>query len=265
MANADVARRRRAPAQARLRRAVPPGLRRRHLRPPRRRRGARRRGARGVPDAGSELPALHQQVRRGDVRQRALHARRSCAATRCSTTRSKGNCAKCHVDVPGPGGRPAQFTDYGHVALGVPRNPEIAGQPRPALLRPRPVRPGAQGPGRRAGVLRHVQDAHAAQRAPAARCSSTTAASTRWTTCCASIRSATPTRPSGTRASAARSSRSTTCRRAIAPTSTASTSRSRASAATSPCSPTPRSPTWPRSSKTLDDGWSNESGGKAAR
>jgi len=37
----------------------------------------------------------------------------------------KGNCAKCHVDVPGPGGRPAQFTDYGHVAVGVPRNPEI--------------------------------------------------------------------------------------------------------------------------------------------
>ncbi len=38
----------------------------------------------------------------------------------------KGNCAKCHVDAPGPGGRPAQFTDYGMVALGVPRNPDIA-------------------------------------------------------------------------------------------------------------------------------------------
>lgn len=37
-----------------------------------------------------------------------------------------GNCAKCHIDVPGPGGRPAQFTDYGFVALGVPRNPELA-------------------------------------------------------------------------------------------------------------------------------------------
>jgi cytochrome c peroxidase len=37
----------------------------------------------------------------------------------------KGNCAKCHIDVPGPGGRPAQFTDYGMVALGVPRNAEI--------------------------------------------------------------------------------------------------------------------------------------------
>ena len=38
----------------------------------------------------------------------------------------KGNCAKCHLDAPGPGGRPAQFTDFGMVAVGVPRNPEIA-------------------------------------------------------------------------------------------------------------------------------------------
>ncbi|HZV67185.1 MAG TPA: cytochrome c peroxidase [Telluria sp.] len=37
----------------------------------------------------------------------------------------KGNCAKCHIDAPGPGGRPAQFTDFGLVALGVPRNPAI--------------------------------------------------------------------------------------------------------------------------------------------
>jgi cytochrome c peroxidase len=38
----------------------------------------------------------------------------------------KGNCAKCHLDAPGPGGRPAQFTDFGMVALGVPRNGAIA-------------------------------------------------------------------------------------------------------------------------------------------
>ena len=37
----------------------------------------------------------------------------------------KGNCAKCHIDTPGPGGRPAAFTDYSFAALGVPRNPEI--------------------------------------------------------------------------------------------------------------------------------------------
>jgi cytochrome c peroxidase len=39
---------------------------------------------------------------------------------------AKGNCAKCHIDYPGPGGRPAQFTDFGFEAVGVPRNLEIA-------------------------------------------------------------------------------------------------------------------------------------------
>jgi len=39
---------------------------------------------------------------------------------------AKGNCAKCHIDTPGPGGRPAQFTDFEFEAVGVPRNPEIA-------------------------------------------------------------------------------------------------------------------------------------------
>ena len=56
----------------------------------------------------------------------------------------KGNCAKCHVDVPGPGGRPAQFTDYGHVAIGVPRNPEI-----PANRDPRFFDLGLCGPVRK--------------------------------------------------------------------------------------------------------------------
>ncbi len=56
----------------------------------------------------------------------------------------KGNCAKCHVDVPGPGGRPAQFTDYGHVAVGVPRNPEI-----PANRDPRFFDLGVCGPVRK--------------------------------------------------------------------------------------------------------------------
>jgi cytochrome c peroxidase len=37
----------------------------------------------------------------------------------------KGNCAKCHQDMPGPGGRPAQFADFSFAALGVPRNREI--------------------------------------------------------------------------------------------------------------------------------------------
>jgi cytochrome c peroxidase len=39
---------------------------------------------------------------------------------------TKGNCAQCHVSSPGPGGRPAQFTDFGMIALGVPRNPAMS-------------------------------------------------------------------------------------------------------------------------------------------
>ncbi len=56
----------------------------------------------------------------------------------------KGNCAKCHVDVPGPGGRPAQFTDFGMVALGVPRNPQL-----PANRDPRYFDLGVCGPVRK--------------------------------------------------------------------------------------------------------------------
>ncbi len=37
----------------------------------------------------------------------------------------KGNCARCHPPAPGQNGTPPQFTDYGLVALGVPRNRQI--------------------------------------------------------------------------------------------------------------------------------------------
>ncbi len=46
----------------------------------------------------------------------------------------KGNCAKCHIDTPGPAGRPAAFTDYSFAALGVPRNPEILANRDPAYF-----------------------------------------------------------------------------------------------------------------------------------
>ncbi|MDR3514876.1 MAG: cytochrome c peroxidase [Azospirillaceae bacterium] len=39
---------------------------------------------------------------------------------------AKGNCARCHVSRPDANGTPPQFTDYGLVALGVPRNRTIA-------------------------------------------------------------------------------------------------------------------------------------------
>jgi cytochrome c peroxidase len=35
---------------------------------------------------------------------------------------AKGNCAACHLDRPGPAGRPPMFSDYQYEALGVPRN-----------------------------------------------------------------------------------------------------------------------------------------------
>lgn len=45
---------------------------------------------------------------------------------------SKGNCASCHVSERAADGTPPQFTDYGMVALGVPRNPEIPANADPA-------------------------------------------------------------------------------------------------------------------------------------
>jgi cytochrome c peroxidase len=37
----------------------------------------------------------------------------------------KGNCSNCHRSAPGKDGTPPQFTDYGMIAVGVPRNPAI--------------------------------------------------------------------------------------------------------------------------------------------
>lgn len=41
---------------------------------------------------------------------------------RLFTDPAKGNCAQCHIASRGANGTPPQFTDYGLVALGVPRN-----------------------------------------------------------------------------------------------------------------------------------------------
>jgi cytochrome c peroxidase len=38
---------------------------------------------------------------------------------------AKGDCAACHLDLPGPDGTPPLFTDHQFEALGVPRNPAI--------------------------------------------------------------------------------------------------------------------------------------------
>jgi cytochrome c peroxidase len=38
---------------------------------------------------------------------------------------AKGNCAACHISRQGADSSPPQFTDYGLIAIGVPRNPQI--------------------------------------------------------------------------------------------------------------------------------------------
>lgn len=46
--------------------------------------------------------------------------------------KDKGNCASCHVSRPGYDNTPPQFTDYGLIALAVPRNSQIALNHNPA-------------------------------------------------------------------------------------------------------------------------------------
>ena len=46
----------------------------------------------------------------------------------------KGNCARCHISRPAKDGTPPQFTDYGLIALGAPRNPEIPANTDPAYF-----------------------------------------------------------------------------------------------------------------------------------
>lgn len=46
----------------------------------------------------------------------------------------KGNCASCHISQRGNDGTPPQFTDYGLIALGVPRNRDIPANKNPAYF-----------------------------------------------------------------------------------------------------------------------------------
>lgn len=46
----------------------------------------------------------------------------------------KGNCDSCHISRRGKDGTPPQFTDYGLIALGVPRNPEIPANRDPSYF-----------------------------------------------------------------------------------------------------------------------------------
>lgn len=47
---------------------------------------------------------------------------------------AKGNCASCHLSEPANDGEPPQFTDYGLIAIAVPRNPAIPANADPAYF-----------------------------------------------------------------------------------------------------------------------------------
>ncbi len=47
---------------------------------------------------------------------------------------AKGNCAQCHKSAVTADGRPPLFTDFGYVALGVPRNPAIPANQDPSYF-----------------------------------------------------------------------------------------------------------------------------------
>ena len=47
---------------------------------------------------------------------------------------AKGNCARCHVSAPGKDRMPPQFTDYGLVAIGAPRNAAIPSNQDPSFF-----------------------------------------------------------------------------------------------------------------------------------
>lgn len=47
---------------------------------------------------------------------------------------AKGNCGNCHRSLPGKDGTPPQFTDYGMIAIGVPRNPAIPANADPSFF-----------------------------------------------------------------------------------------------------------------------------------
>ena len=47
---------------------------------------------------------------------------------------AKGNCASCHISAPANDGSPPQFSDYGLIAVGLPRNTAIAANADPTFF-----------------------------------------------------------------------------------------------------------------------------------
>ncbi|MEP6567997.1 MAG: cytochrome-c peroxidase, partial [Mesorhizobium sp.] len=70
---------------------------------------------------------------------------------------TKGNCASCHLSEPANDGEPPQFTDYGFLGIGVPRNPAIAANADPNyfdLGLCGPLRTDLKGRGEYCGLFR---------------------------------------------------------------------------------------------------------------
>ena len=65
----------------------------------------------------------------------------------------KGNCASCHFSAPGADGSAPQFSDYGQIALGLPRNAAI-----PANADSGYFDLGLCGPLRKGGAFQHTLD-----------------------------------------------------------------------------------------------------------
>ncbi|AMP07979.1 di-heme cytochrome c peroxidase family protein [Collimonas arenae] len=146
---------------------------------------------------------------------------------------NKGNCAKCHVDTRGraAGRRSSPISVSRHwVCRAIRRSPRIA-------IRSISISAFAA---RTARTWRRKANSAACSShrpcvmSPRAARSFTTAASIRWKTCCISMSSAIPIRPSGTRRSKVKWPSSTICRHATAPISIRWMRRSTARQATSP-------------------------------
>ena len=152
----------------------------------------------------------------------------------------KGNCASCHRSAPDNNGTPPQFTDYGLIALGLPRNRNIPANADANyfdLGACGPLRTDLAGRAEYCGLFRTPSLRNVALRKTFYH----NGASTICARPSASMSSAIPDPRNGIRARpTARSPSSTTCRRSIAATSTTSR-RSAASRATGRRCRTPRS------------------------
>ena len=133
---------------------------------------------------------------------------------------TKGNCASCHLSEPANDGEPPQFTDFGLIAVAVPRNPAIPANTDPAyfdLGLCGPLRTDFHGRADYCGLFKTPTLRNVALR----KSSSTMDISTRCATRSPSTPAATAIPATGTpRTPTARSDKTTICQRLTGTTST---------------------------------------------